>query len=405
MTAVPALVSTPFGGAHPSLPLLVLGPSLGTSAIALWADCAQLLAANYQVVAWDLPGHGRSGPAECAFSIAELAVGVLAAVERTLVERGEPNGVFQYAGVSIGGAVGLQLLLDRPDLIAAASLVCTGARIGTAEMWTDRAEMVRRHGTEAVVDGSAARWFAPGFRARQPDVAARLMQSLRDADPDSYAWSCEALASFDVRDRLGQIATPVLAVAGRHDKATPIDTVREIGDGVANARLVVLDDVAHLAPAERPATAAVLIAGAGSAAPSPADQLRTQGMAVRRAVLGDAHVDRAIANVTDFTRDFQDFITRYAWGSIWTRPGLDRRSRSMITLTALVARGHHEELAMHIRAARTNGLSDDEIKEVLLQSAVYCGVPDANTAFGIAQQVLDELARQTAERHRGSDHS
>jgi 4-carboxymuconolactone decarboxylase len=114
------------------------------------------------------------------------------------------------------------------------------------------------------------------------------------------------------------------------------------------------------------------------------------GMEVRREVLGDEHVDRAAANATDFTRDFQELITEYAWGSIWTRPGLDRRSRSMITLTALVARGHHEELAMHVRAALRNGLTVDEIKEVLLQSAVYCGVPDANTAFRIAQLVLSE---------------
>ena len=109
-------------------------------------------------------------------------------------------------------------------------------------------------------------------------------------------------------------------------------------------------------------------------------------MAVRREVLGDAHVDRATAGATDFTRDFQELITEYAWGGIWTRPGLDRRSRSLITLTALIARGHHEELAMHVRAARTNGLTDDEIKELILQTAIYCGVPDANTAFRIAQQ-------------------
>jgi len=114
------------------------------------------------------------------------------------------------------------------------------------------------------------------------------------------------------------------------------------------------------------------------------------GMKVRREVLGDEHVDRATASATDLTRDFQELITSYAWGEIWTRPGLDRRSRSMITLTALIARGHHEELAMHLRAALRNGLTVDEIKEVLLQSAIYCGVPDANTAFRVAQQVLAE---------------
>lgn len=114
------------------------------------------------------------------------------------------------------------------------------------------------------------------------------------------------------------------------------------------------------------------------------------GMAVRREVLGDAHVDRAIAGTTDFTADFQHLITRYAWGEIWTRPGLDRRSRSMITLTALIARGHHTELALHVRAARRNGLTADEIGEVILQTAIYCGVPDANTAFRIAAGVLAE---------------
>lgn len=114
------------------------------------------------------------------------------------------------------------------------------------------------------------------------------------------------------------------------------------------------------------------------------------GMKVRREVLGDEHVDAAIERTTEFTADFQDLITRYAWGEIWARPGLDRRTRSAVTLTALIALNHHEELAMHVRAARRNGLTPDEIKEVLLQAAIYCGVPAANRAFAIAQQVLDE---------------
>ena len=117
------------------------------------------------------------------------------------------------------------------------------------------------------------------------------------------------------------------------------------------------------------------------------------GMEVRREVLGDEHVDRALARRTEFTADFQDLITRYAWGEIWTRPGLDRRTRSCITLTALVAGGHQHELAMHVRAALRNGLTRDEIKEVLLQNAVYCGVPAANSAFAIAQEVLAEEDR------------
>jgi 4-carboxymuconolactone decarboxylase len=115
-----------------------------------------------------------------------------------------------------------------------------------------------------------------------------------------------------------------------------------------------------------------------------------EGMRIRREVLGDAHVDQAVENTTEFTQDFQDLITRYAWGEIWARPGLDRKTRSCITLTALAALNHHKELALHVRAARRNGLSPDEIKEVLLQAAIYCGVPAANTAFAVAAEVLAE---------------
>lgn len=120
------------------------------------------------------------------------------------------------------------------------------------------------------------------------------------------------------------------------------------------------------------------------------DSLYEQGMAVRRAVLGDEHVDAAIARTTPFTEDYQRFITRYAWGEIWSRPRLDRRTRSCITLTALVALNRMDELAMHVRAALRNGLTAEEIGEVLLQTAVYCGVPAANAAFAVAQRVLDE---------------
>jgi 3-oxoadipate enol-lactonase / 4-carboxymuconolactone decarboxylase len=122
------------------------------------------------------------------------------------------------------------------------------------------------------------------------------------------------------------------------------------------------------------------------------DDAHERGMKARREVLGDEHVDGAVERTTEFTADFQDFITRYAWGEIWSRPGLDRRTRSAITLTALTAMGRFDELAMHVRAALRNGLSQDEIKEVLLQSAIYCGVPAANSAFAVAQRVLDEEA-------------
>ena len=377
---VPRLVGTDFGGPADA-PLLLLGPSLGTSADTLWGLAARLLRNHLRVVAWDLPGHGRS-PAAAPFTIADLAAGVLALADRLGAE------TFFYAGDSVGGCVGLQLLLDAPRRVTAATVLCTGASIGSPDGWRDRAATVRAGGISAVADGAAARWFAPGFTARRPDVAGALLGALRDTDPDGYAQTCEALAEFDVTDRLGAITAPVLAIAGADDVPTPPESLQGIASGVQHGRLEVLDGVGHLAPAEAPERVADLIATHCGVPDPGTDGVHAAGMAVRRAVLGDAHVDRAVAATTDLTADFQHMITEYAWGTIWTRPGLDRRSRSMITLTALVARGHHEELAMHLRAARRNGLTNSEIKELLMQAAIYCGVPDANTAFRIASTVL-----------------
>lgn len=411
MTAAPTITAVQLGGG-PDLPLLVLGPSLGTSASALWSGVADRLGDSFHVVGWDLPGHGhshghsrghgRNAQVADGLTVPGLAAGVLAQVDRILDERGEPGGSFAFAGDSIGGAVGLQLLLDAPGRVSAAAVLCSAARFGDSASWHQRADLVRASGTPVMVEGSAQRWFSPGFLEREPATATALLHVLQDADRHAYAAVCEALAVFDVRDRLSEITAPVLAIAGADDVAAPVAGMELIARGVQNGRLVVLDGVAHLAPAEAPDDVARLLrdhlsGGLSDAVPDPVDGLDA-GMAVRREVLGDAHVDRASAAATDFTRDFQEFITRYAWGGIWTRPGLDRRSRSLITLTALVARGHHEELAMHVRAARTNGVTNDEIKELLLQTAIYCGVPDANTAFRIAQRVLDEIDSEEGTR-------
>jgi 3-oxoadipate enol-lactonase/4-carboxymuconolactone decarboxylase len=377
------LAATDFGGADRA-EILLLGPSLGTSAAGLWRATASHLTDRFRVVGWDLPGHGASAPAS-GFDVPALAAAVLALADELAAV------AVAYAGDSLGGAVGLQLLLDAPQRVTAATLACTGARIGEPRGWRERAATVRVHGTAALLDSAPARWFGPGFADRDPSTAQALLDDLAAADDESYAAACEALAGFDVRDRLAEIALPVVAVAGAHDVVTPVSAVRRIATGVQRGRAVVLPGVAHLAAAEAPVEVAELIAGAASAAEPPTTaQVRAAGMQVRREVLGDPHVDRTTGNTSEFTAEFQDFITQYAWGGVWTRPGLDRRSRSLITLTALVARGHHAEFAMHVRAALRNGVGVDELKELLLQAAIYCGVPDANSAFRIAQQVLDE---------------
>ena len=368
------------------LPPLVVGPSLGTSVTALWGRCADLLGDRFHVVGWELPGHGRGAPTTEPFTIDDLAGAVLDAVERTV-----GAGPFAYAGDSVGGAVGFQLALSAPERLDGVAVLCTGARIGTPEGWRERAGLVRASGTPIMVEGSAKRWFAAGFLDRRPDVATALLRSLQDADAESYSLVCEALAGFDVRDRLPTIGVPLLAVGGGEDEPTPAALLRTDAEAVRGGRFVELDGVAHLAPAEAPATVASLLADfLGAGRRDGVDVVADAGMAVRRAVLGDEHVDRAVARTTDLDRDFQDLITRYAWGSVWTRPGLSRRDRSIAVLTALVAGRHFDELEFHLRAALTNGLTRDEIVEVLLQSAVYVGVPAANSAFAVARRVLAE---------------
>lgn len=379
-------------GGRPDQPLLVVGPSLGTTATTLWGVAAKALAEDFQVVGWDLPGHGYNhSPVDGPTTMATLARELLEALDR--LQDGMEPVRFHYAGDSVGGAVGLQLLLDAPDRVLSATLCCSAAYFGGPDPWEERIATVRASGTAALVSASAGRWFGPGFLDRDPDHGSALLHALTDTDDSGYIAVCAALGAIDVRDRLGEITTPVLAVAGEADQATPPADAALIADSVRDGRSVVLPGVAHLAPIEAPAEVARLVrehALGPTRDGLTVGEVREQGMSVRREVLGDAHVDRATAAATPLTEEFQRFITEYAWGSVWTRPGLDRRSRSMITLTALIALGHHDELAMHLRAARRNGLTDDEIKEVLLQSAIYCGVPAANTAFRIAQQVLEE---------------
>ncbi|MFI6520619.1 4-carboxymuconolactone decarboxylase [Spirillospora sp. NPDC050679] len=347
---------------------LILGPSLGTST-EVWKHQMKVLSRRYRVLRFDLHGHGGSAPAGFR-TIGALADQVLALAD----EQGWD--AFHYAGVSIGGAIGAMLAVERPERVASLALLCTSAKFGPSEAWTERAALVRAQGMAPMVESSPARWFAGPHDEE-------LVDGLATVDPASYAACCEALAVYDLRAHLDRITCPTLVVAGRADVATPPPHARELADGIADATLVEIPRAGHLAPVDRPeAVTAALTDHLAETA--------SAGMKVRRAVLGDEHVDRAAARTTDFTADFQDFITRYAWGEIWTRPGLDRRTRSCVTLTALVAHGHHDELAMHVRAARTNGLTPEEIKEVLLQTAVYCGVPAANSAFAIAQRVLSE---------------
>ncbi|RFA12621.1 alpha/beta hydrolase [Subtercola boreus] len=255
--SIPTLALREFGGergGEPGRPLLVLGPSLGTSSI-LWESCAPLFGERYRVLAWDLPGHGRAPAATGPFTVAELADALAATVAAVTDEP------FFYAGVSLGGATGLELLLRHGARVRAAAIVASGAQLGEPGSWRDRAAKVRAESTSSILSSSAERWFAPGSPAAHPDLSGRLLHALQDADDESYALCCEALAAYDVRGQLGAITTPVLALWGRHDAVAPESKAAEIARGVAHGQTGVIEGAAHLPPAEQPeATAAALIA-------------------------------------------------------------------------------------------------------------------------------------------------
>lgn len=259
----------------PSLPLLIVGPSLGTGVKALWGPAIESLAPHFTVVGWDLPGHGSGAPVTTGFTLAELADGVLAASDAVAADLGASTRY--YAGVSIGGAVALQLGHDHAGSFAGLAAICTASRIGTPEGWEERAALVEQAGTPTMIVGSAQRWFGPGFIEAQPVISTDLLHTLQDADRFSYAFACRALAGFDLSTSLGSISDPVLALNGAEDVVCPPSDAEYTAAQVQHGTAVSLPGVGHLAPAEAPeATAAQLArtflgAGVASGVPGSTD--------------------------------------------------------------------------------------------------------------------------------------
>ena len=369
-------------------PVVVMANSLGTT-LRMWDEQASALNYRFRLLRYDHRGHGGSPVSPGPYTIEDLGRDVLALLEQLGIQR------VSFCGLSLGGMVGMWLASEAPGRIDRLVLCCTAAQFAS-DVYDSRARTVREHGVAEIADDVLERWFTPALRASQPDVVEWAKRMLLDTPAEGYAGCCEAVRDADLRSRLGDIRAPTLVIAGADDPAAPPEQAKLICDSIPHARLMVLEQAAHLANVEQPraVTSALLDhldAGGRKAHRPVSDPVHDRGMRVRREVLGDEHVDAAIARTTEFTADFQDLITRYAWGEIWTRPGLDRRTRSAITLTALVALGKLEELEMHVAAALRNGLTVNEIKEILLQSAIYCGVPAANSAFAVAQRVLADL--------------
>jgi 3-oxoadipate enol-lactonase/4-carboxymuconolactone decarboxylase len=359
-------------------PLIMLH-SLGTS-LAVWDAQAEALARSFRVIRPDLRGHGLTSVTPGPGSMAQFAGDIFALMDAL----GVPQAT--VAGLSIGGMIAQQMAALKPGRVSRLILCDTAMAIPPASGWIDRAKAVRAGGMAPVADGVLARWVTPGFLGDPAAIGLRAM--LLRTDPEGYAAAAEAIAAADLTENTTKLTMPTLVIVGAEDLATPVASAEALRDAIPGARLVVLPDAAHIPTVQHPG--AVTAAIKEFLTPEITDYYAT-GMGVRRQVLGNAHVERASAGITDFDRAFQHFITRSAWGSVWTSPVLDRRTRSLLTLAMMAALGHHEEFKLHIRASRNTGATPEEIADMLTQVAVYAGVPAANSAVRIAKETFKEM--------------
>jgi 3-oxoadipate enol-lactonase/4-carboxymuconolactone decarboxylase len=372
-------------------PVLVMSHSIGADH-AMWDQQVPDLLSHFRILRYDIRGHGASDVSNGDYSIEELGRELLGLVDALKIAK------FAFCGLSLGGAIGQWLGVYAPDRLTRLVLANTSPQFVPLANWDARRQAALEGGMAAIADTAMQRCFSPETLARG-DVHARAFRSvILGTDPIAYAGCCIALRDMNHTLLLGQIRVPTLVIAGDRDVATPWSGHGEIlAREIPNAQALHLP-AAHLSNLERPRSFTVALLNflqpeTDAQSETKIDPLQA-GFEVRRAVLGAEHVDRAIAATTDFNREFQELITRYAWGTIWTRPGLSRRTRRLLVLSMMASLGRWEEFRLHLNAGLTRELEPCDLKEVLLQVAVYAGAPAANTAFHVAAEVMSKSHKE-----------
>jgi 3-oxoadipate enol-lactonase / 4-carboxymuconolactone decarboxylase len=362
-------------------PVLIFSHSLGCDHT-LWDTQAQALLPHFRILRYDTRGHGATEATAGDYTIEMLACDALALADSLGIRQ------FAWCGLSLGGMIGQWLGAHAPDRLTTLVLANTSARFPDASVMEDRRRTALASGMASLEPSVMSRFFQPESLAANPPVVAGIRRVLLGTSPTGYAGCCAAIRDMDQRALLANIQTPTLIIVGERDVSTPWDGHGEVlAQSIAGSCVRHLP-TAHLSAVEAPR--AFTAALSEFLLPAPADTLAA-GFEKRRAVLGNTHVDRAIAATTDFNRAFQELITRYAWGTVWQRPGLDDRTRRLLALTAVGALGRWEEFRMHVRASLNGGLEPCDLEEILLQLALYAGLPAANTGFHIA---AEEMAKE-----------
>ncbi|NHO33404.1 bifunctional 3-oxoadipate enol-lactonase/4-carboxymuconolactone decarboxylase PcaDC [Acetobacter fallax] len=365
----------------PGAPVLLLLHSLGTSSD-IWDGLIGGLSRRYRVIRPDMRGHGLTSVSPGPYTIEGLAGDAFALMDALSIEHAH------VAGVSIGGLIAQSMALSGPERVLSLTLIDTAAVFPTSSSWNERAATVRSGGLLDMGDAVMSRWVTPA--CMDMPAALGLRQIFLRTDPEGYAAACEALAQCDLSKDIGNIRQPTLVLVGEDDPSTPVSVARDLAGTIPSARMTVIPQASHIPTVEQPEAIAeaLLTFLAGEPEDSHPPDLYSRGMDVRRAVLGAEHVARSTERMTDFDQYFQTFITRTAWGQVWSRPNFDRRTRSVITLALLAALGCEEEFALHVRASRNTGCSPEDIAELLLHVAVYAGIPRANSAIRCAKEIL-----------------
>ncbi|MCB8881530.1 3-oxoadipate enol-lactonase [Acidisoma cellulosilytica] len=368
-------------------PPLVLLNSIGTD-MSLWEPTLALLRPHFRLLRIDMRGHGASDAPGGDYRLAQLADDVAAVMSDAGIARAA------IAGVSLGGMVAMEIALAHPERVSALVLICTSARMDRAA-WQSRIDTLRQDGTGAIATMAVSRFLTPRFADRHPEIAESLRQSITAQSDDGYAGCAAAIRDMALIERIVSIAVPVLVVTGNSDIATPLTGHGDVLLACIPRSHHIALESAHLPPIEAPGALAASMRR--FLAPRPdhdaaADALFDAGLANRRRILGNAWVDKSLAARTPFNADFQAMITRIAWHEIWGRPGLEDRTRRLLVLAFTASLGRWEEFELHVRAGLSQGgFTQDELKELLMQAAIYAGVPVANTGFAKAGRIIAEL--------------
>ena len=362
-------------------PALLLGNSLGTDH-ALWDAVMPTLMERFRVVRYDMRGHGASDAPAGDYTIERLGRDALAVADAAGVKH------FSWMGISLGGMVGMWLGVNAADRITRLVLSNTGAKLDP-KIWADRIAKIQSQGTGAIVDGVMQRFFTDGYIAKGDARYATVRDTFLSLDGGGYCGCCAAIRDMDQSEAIKRISAPTLVITGTHDLATPAPLGEAIAAAIPGARVASLP-VAHIPHLETPRAFCDLVVGflLDLAAPKTEAQRYALGLERRKEILGREYVEERVKQVNPFTAEFQDLITRYAWGEIWTRTAFDDRTRRLLVLAITAALGRWEEYRLHINAGLKAELTPQDIKEMLLETAIYAGVPVANTGFHHAQEFL-----------------